>query len=137
MYKIIDSPVCPFCEENDDNFEHALYKCNLSKQTWSNFQSWLDKYDIPIQLQIPNIILGVNETLPFGQVLNTILIRIKQILISPKESRRAMSLDEIENIILDQIRVEKACTHKTSRRQKNNLLKLQSRWGHLLNLLYN
>jgi len=137
MYKIIDSPVCPFCEEADDNFEHALYKCNLSKQTWTNFQSWLDKYDIPIQLHIPNIILGVNESLPYGQVLNIILVRIKQILISPKESRRALSLDEIENIVLDQIRVERTCIHKTSRRQQNNHLKLQSKWGHLLNLLYN
>jgi len=136
LYKIIDSPICPFCEENDDNFEHALYKCDLSKQTWSNFQSWLQQYDIPIQLQIPNIIMGINEKLPFGQLLNTILTRIKLILISPKESRRALTTDEIENIILDQLQVEKISAYKNnSRKQKISYLKLQSRWGHLLNVL--
>jgi len=103
LYKIIDSPICPFCEESDDNFEHALYRCELSKQTWTSFQAWLDKYDIPVQLQISNIVMGINENFPMGQVLNTILIRIKQILISPRESRRAMTVDEIETSIGDNL----------------------------------
>jgi len=135
LYKIIDSPLCPFCEESDDNFEHALYKCDLSKHTWSNLQSWLDKYDIPIQLHIPNIIMGVNERLPYSQLINTILVRIKHILISPKEGRRAMTVDEIENVVLDQLQVERMSSCKSNHKQKISYLKLQKRWGHLLNIL--
>jgi len=136
LYKIIDSPLCPFCEQSEDNFEHALYKCDLSKYTWSNFQSWLDSNGIPFQLHIPNIILGVNEQLQFGQILNSILINIKRILLSPAEQRRAMTTQEIEKIVIDLLRTEiwskRYIKKKTTIAVETRLVK---RWGHLLNLL--
>ncbi len=138
LYKILESPICPFCEEADDNFEHALYKCELSSQTWSNFQSWLNNYDIPIQLQLPHIIMGINEMLPHGQLLNTILNRIKLILISPKENRRSLSIEELENIVLDQLHLEKVSysyNKKHSTQWQTKHLKFEKRWGHLLNVL--
>jgi len=139
LYKILESPICPFCEERDDNFEHALYKCEMSKQTWSNFQSWLDRYDIPVQLQISNIILGINEKSPYGLILNTIIIRIKQILISPKENRRLLTIEELENIVIDQMRIERVgCSYKANCAQfQSKYLKFEKRWGHLLNVLGN
>ncbi len=132
LYKILESPTCPFCEEDDDNFEHALYKCALSRHTWSNFQVWLDKYRIPVQLSISNIILGINGKITFGHLLNTLLIRIKQILLSPKESRRALSLEEIEKIVVDQLRVERIRIGKSPHKYKgSDRLIFIKRWGHL------
>jgi len=136
LYKIIDSPLCPFCEQMEDNFEHALYKCDLSKYTWSNFQLWLDQRNIPIQLHLPNIIMGIKEQIPFGQALNTILIHIKQSLLSPKAQKRAMTVQDIENIVINQLKSEMFC----NRRAKNKIplakeIRFVKKWGHLLSLL--
>jgi len=135
-YGKLDSPICPFCEDQDDGIDHALYKCDLAKYTWDNFQRWLDKYNIPFKIQVVNIIMGVKESIPFGPLLNTILLLIKRILVSPAESRRALSLQEIENIVKDQLRVEKAQINIIVKKQKNaRNLKFNKRWKHLLHMI--
>jgi len=65
LYGKIDTPTCPFCNDHDDDFEHALYKCDLSIHTWRNFQNWVDKYDIPMHIKVANIVLGVKGWLSF------------------------------------------------------------------------
>ena len=134
LYKIIDSPLCPFCEEEDDNLKHALYSCELSKLTWSNFQRWLNKYDIGIQICVSNIIFGIHENIPLGALLNTIMLQIKLILLSPKQSRRALSMDEIEQVVRDQFKIEKIVPYNKTPKIEPTTKRLQfeKRWGHLL-----
>ncbi len=137
LYKVIDTPLCPFCEEEDDNLKHALCSCELSKITWSNFQHWLNKYNIDIQIQIPNIIFGINEKLVFGPLLNTIMLQIKLILLSPKQSRRALSVEEIDKIVIEQLKTEKMFSSGRAFKVQSTAKKIQfeKRWGHLLHFL--
>jgi len=136
LYGKIDSPICPFCGDRDDDFDHALYKCDLSRHTWRNFQSWIDGCDIPVHIAISNIVLGVNENTPFSPLLNTIIVLIKRILLSPSETRRALSRVEIENAVKDQILVEKMqLTFANKRNKRNKLYRFHKRWGHLLHLI--
>jgi hypothetical protein len=134
LYKVINTPLCPFCEEEDDNLKHALYMCELSKVTWSNFQSWLNKYDINIQIRVTNIIFGIRENIAFGALLNTIMLQIKLILLSPNQTRRALSIDDIDNIISEQLKVEKVVPFSKLLKTQPSGKKLQfeKRWGHLL-----
>jgi hypothetical protein len=136
LYNKLESSQCPFCGEHEDDFNHALYKCNLSRHTWDNFQRWLDKYNIPFQIRVLNLILGVNEAAPFGSLLNTILILIKRVLLSPSENRRALSLPEIENIVRDQLQIEKAQIYLGAKSKMNTkILKLNKRWSYLLHMI--
>ncbi len=73
VYGKADSLMCPFCEDHDDDFEHALYKCDLAIHTWRNFQWWLDRHGIPAQIKVANIILGINEMTPFSLLLSTLI----------------------------------------------------------------
>jgi len=133
LYNKLESPECPFCEDHDDVLAHALYECELSRHTWSNFQSWLNKYNIPFQMQVSNVVLGIKESAPFGSLLNTITMLIKRILISPSETRRSLSLQEIENIVKDQLSVERSQIGISAKGRRNlRNLKLNKRWRHLL-----
>jgi len=137
LYKLISSPLCPFCEEEDDNLKHALYSCELSKLTWSNFQRWLNKYNITIQIQVSNIIFGIHENIAFSALLNIIMLQIKLILLSPKQSRRALSIEDIEHIVKDQLKIERVAPYnKTSKIEPTTKrLQFEKRWGHLLHSL--
>jgi len=136
QYGKLDTPECPFCDEQNDVLEHALYKCDLAKHTWQNFQRWLDKYNIPLTIQVVNVIMGIKENVPFGSLLNTIILLIKRIFISPMESRRALSLQEIENIVKVQLQVERAQVNIIVKKQKNaRILKFNKRWSYLLHMI--
>jgi len=125
--------VCPFCEESDDNFEHALYKCDLSKHTWSNFQTWLNGQNIDIRINVSNIIMGVKSSIPFGPLINTIMLQIKRILLSPSESRRALSTEEINRIVRIQYQVESITVKKANPKLRHNKFdKYKQRWAHLI-----
>lgn len=135
-YGKLDSPICPFCEDQEDALDHALYKCELSKHTWSNFQRWIDKYNIPFKIQTANIVMGVNEKIMFGPLLNTIILLIKRILVSPIESRRALSVQEIDNIVKDQLQVEKAQINAIVKKRKySRICKFKKRWSYLLHTI--
>jgi len=114
-YRIIDSDICPFCDESEDDFEHALYRCDLSKYTWSNFQTYLDKIHSNFSMTVPHIILGIARDVKHSMIINTVAMRVKQILLSPKSERRCLSVDEIVNIAKDQYQLEfaMALRHKT------------------------
>jgi len=122
LYGKIDSPICPFCGDRDDDFDHALYKCDLSNHTWRNLQRWIDSYDIPVQINVSNIVLSIKENIPFGPLLNTIIVLIKRILLSPSEARRSLSIVEIENVVKDQLMVEKIQLRFTNKKNKTNKL---------------
>ena len=44
--KIINSPVCRFCDK-EENFEHYLFDCKVTKEYWSAFLTWWNTHDIP------------------------------------------------------------------------------------------
>jgi len=136
LYGKIDSSTCIFCGESDDDFEHALYKCDLSVHTWRNLQGWIDRYQIPVQIRVSNIILGLKEGTPFSSLLNTIIVLIKRILLSPSEIRRALSMQEIENVVKDQLAVEKTQLNVFNKRNKaNKISRFNKRWNYLLQLI--
>jgi len=136
LYGKLESPICPFCEEQDDVIDHALYKCDLARHTWDNVQQWLNKYNIPFCVKVTNVILGVKENIPFGSLLNTIILLIKRILISPAENRRALSLQEIEHIVKDQLNVERSQIYAIAKKRRNTrIMRFNKRWSYLLNML--
>jgi len=135
LYGIIDSPVCPFCEDHDDDFEHALYKCDLASYSWSNFQQWLDGHNIPVKIKVANIVLGVDKEVPFGPLINTLIVLIKRILLSPSETRRALSVQEIDNVVKDQLITEKSQIKCSRRGRAGRLAKFNKRWNYLLHMI--
>ena len=115
LYRILDSAVCPFCEEADDDFEHALYKCALSKFTWQNFQTYLGLVGVNFTVTTANVIFGIPRKIKHSNIINIVLNRTKKILLSPSSDRRCLSVDEIVNIAMDQFQLELAVAERHPR----------------------
>ncbi len=66
-------------------------------------------------MTVPHIILGIAKDVKHSMIINTVALRVKQILLSPKSERRCLSVDEIVNIAKDQYQLEfaMALRHKT------------------------
>ncbi len=89
-----------------------------------------------MQIRVSNIILGLKEGTPFSSLLNTIIVLLKKILLSPSEERRALSMQEIENVVKDQLAVEKMQLNVSNKRNKaNKLSRFNKRWNYLLQLI--
>jgi len=59
-----------------------------------------------------------------------------RVLLSPTETRKALSLQEIENIVKDQLHVENSQINIIAKRRKNvRILKLNKRWSYLLYMI--
>jgi len=88
LYRILDSAVCPFCEEAEDDFEHALYKCPLSRFTWQNFQTYLGLVGVNFTVTTANVIFGIPRNIKLSGIINIVLTRIKKELAVAKRHPR-------------------------------------------------
>jgi hypothetical protein len=61
------------------------------------------------------MILGIVRDVKHSMIFNTVALRVKQILLSPKSERRCLSVDEIVNIAKNRYQLEfaMALRHKT------------------------
>jgi hypothetical protein len=62
-WKLIESDLCGFCEEEIETIYHTYLKCEVTKQFWKNLETYLyGKIDTHITLTKQDIILGCNGT---------------------------------------------------------------------------
>ncbi len=107
--------MCPFCEEADDDFEHALYKYALSRFIWQNFQTYLGLVGVNFTVTTANIIFGIPRNIKHSSIINIVSTRIKKILLSPSSDRRCLSVDQIINIAKDRFQLELAVAKRHPR----------------------
>ena len=106
-YKILDSALCPFCEEEDDDLRHAILKCPVSQSTWRHLQTVMNKLDIRYSLQPVDLVFGVGPGCRNRNVINTIIIQIKLRIASPKSEIRYIEESEIYNIMSEKLQLER------------------------------
>ena len=41
QFKLADSPLCAFCNAEEESLEHLLYFCTLSSFFWKELLSWI------------------------------------------------------------------------------------------------
>ena len=130
MYKIIDTDICPMCEEAVDDLKHSLLECPLSSITWGNMQHVLTMLGIHEELTKTDIIFGVNDLWPYRHVINTILCKIKHKLISTANDERIVTVSNIINLIRSQLKIEEHSDR--IRLVDGRKPKFIKRWGFLL-----
>ena len=57
---MIETPLCTFCQNDDESLEHFLFHWNIIKNFWLAFSSWISKQNISMEtLTLINIPFGV------------------------------------------------------------------------------
>ena len=127
--KLTNSPLCNFCNEEEDTFLHAFSECEHVNDFWNNVKDWVNQNtNNDIHLSKTDIILG-----KFGShqnALNIILLICKMYIFrSARESNR-LSLHEIKLKIQYYYQVEKKAFFS-----KGKYRKFTKRWQDYLHLV--
>ena len=79
-FKMIESPLCTFCQEEDESLEHLLFHCTITKNFWLSFLSWISEQNISMEtLTLIHILFGVfNDNEDFAILNHLILIAKSQ-----------------------------------------------------------
>ena len=74
-FKMTESPMCTFCQKEIESLEHLLFYCNITKDFWRDFSSWLTKQNIFMEiLTLINILFGVFNNNEDSIILNHLIL---------------------------------------------------------------
>lgn len=109
-YKIYteEEAICTHCHESVDDLYHGLILCPGSKRTWNSLQTLLDIRGIKVKLNIGHVVFGVPYHNHLHEPLNIVITKLKLKLLHNSESRRFLTLKNIQEIITQEFDVQKA-----------------------------
>ena len=75
-FKMIESPLCTFCQKEDESLEHLLFHCTITNYFWLACSSWISVQNISMEtLALINILFGVfNDNEDFAILNHLVLI---------------------------------------------------------------
>ena len=77
-FKMIDSPLCAFCQTEDESPEHLFFHCNKTKSFWQLLFSWFSEQKVILtSLTLKNVFFGVFHGAEDCHVVNHIILLAK------------------------------------------------------------
>ena len=79
--KLVESPLCSFCDKNEETLEHLFIFCEHSRAFWKEISSWLHECGIetlPDLTDQINIMFGLFDVDNHFMLLNHIMLIAKQ-----------------------------------------------------------
>ena len=84
-FGITQSPLCTFCQKEDESIEHLLFSCKESCEFWKHVLSWLRDKDIYVgELKEVDLIFGKFDIQDDFTLINHILLLGKYYIYSRK-----------------------------------------------------
>lgn len=101
LYKIIadDETICQHCGEGEDDFYHGLVKCPGSIASWGSLSEILHEQAINLKINVGHVLFGIDTCHPQHMMLNLVMIKMKQILLHNRDSRRFLTKDDVLSIV--------------------------------------
>ena len=77
-FKMIDSPLCAFCQTEVEPPEHLFFHCNVTKSFWQLLFSWISEQKVILpSLTLENVFFGVFYVVEDFHVVNHIILLAK------------------------------------------------------------
>ena len=132
-FGITQSPLCTFCQKEDESIEHLLFSCKESCEFWKHVLSWLRDNDINVgKLKEADLIFGKFDTQDDSTLINHILLLGKYYIYSRKCQNAKPSL---KGFIAKTKRVYSIELHIARKRDK--LTYHLKKWKKLISVLAN
>lgn len=130
-FKIIESPLCTFCQKEDESLEHLLFHCTITKNFWLAFSSWISKQNISIEtLTLINILFGVFDDNEDFVILNHLILIAKYFIYKCK----LIKIKPTIRVFFEKIKLVCHIERKIAKRN-DRLHKHYEKWGKILPLL--
>ena len=94
-WKIVQSPLCTFCDLETEDIIHLLYECPIVKKLWKNIEMWLKNKNVNINFTLCEIIFNSFHE----NVINLICTIIKQYIYRSRCFKVKPNINETLKII--------------------------------------
>ena len=127
-FKMIDSPLCAFCQTEVESPEHLLFNCNITKTFWQLLSSWLNEQKITsISLTMESVVFGVFNVAEDFLILNHVILLAKFYIYKCKLNNTPPSL----NVFIAKIKATYQIEQKIAA-ARDKLVKHYQKWNKLL-----
>ena len=122
-FKKVDSPLCSYCNEEEETPLHLFHSCLKTKQLWNRLRQYFSQF-INIPLSTPqSSILGIFDNNQHSELINHLLLIFKFYIYSARNTKQ-LNFDNLKITIKKIKEIEKELN-------RSNKLKLLKKW-HLL-----
>ena len=130
-FKMIESPLCAFCQKEDESVEHLLFYCNITENFWLAFSSWIIKQNISMEtLTLINILFGVFDDNEDFVILNHLLLIAKSFIYKCKLNKTKPAL----RVFVEKIKLVYHIERNIAKRN-DRLYKHYKKWEKLIPVL--
>ena len=80
LQKLVDSPVCTFCNNTEETLVHLFWECQKVQEFWSNLKDWLHTNFVHcnnITFTKDLIILGIKDNVITDRIFDLIILMAK------------------------------------------------------------
>ena len=95
--KLADTPLCTFCQREEETINHLFLECEYSKTLWSDIQNWLEG-DLP-NINFRDVVLGFVERQFYGRMENFCCSCIKDFFMSADFLTSLLGLKDLKCIL--------------------------------------
>ena len=115
LYKIFESPLCSFCNSENESILHLFCECDITTGIWQDIIDWLNSQGFNFEyLNDSQIILGDPR---LDAVVNRILLTTKIAIFQNKEKSKPPTLFQVLSMLKSQFKIEKFNAEKTGKRK--------------------
>ena len=111
--KLADTPVCTFCQREEETINHLLKECEYSKTLWNDIQNWLEG-DLP-NIKSQSVVLGFVERQFYGRMENFLLLLYKIFIYINKLSNKSVRFEGFKVYIKDIMKIEEKIASKNNK----------------------
>ena len=108
--KLVESPLCILCNEEEDSIQHLFWACHVSQNFWTELISWLsEKCPTCRTLALSElfIIFGIKPNQTSDKVLDLIILLAKFHIYKCKLQNTLPNILYLKNIIKNRYKIEK------------------------------
>ena len=126
-YGQIQSDLCTFCRSTEEDINHLLFKCPISKNIWTFVETYLQrKTNILIKFSDTDLIFG-SEFFPFFKLYNHIILLAKQYIYACRCKNILPDVNVLKSKIIFEYHLEKNMDFS-----KRHQEKVGEKWGPIL-----
>ena len=108
-FKKVDSPLCSYCNEEEETPLHLLHSCLKTKQIWNKLRQYFSQF-INIPHSTPqSSILGIFDNNQHSELINHLLLIFRFYTYSARNAKQ-LSLDNLKITIKKIKEIEKELT---------------------------
>ena len=117
LRKITNSPICTFCNKEEQTIEHLFWDCNITNNYWSQIEVWM-KSSFPncvnLNFSKQSILLGYADNSKTDKVIDLLILLAKFHIYVSKMNSSMPNLPTFINTAKQRFNVEKYIAYRTN-----------------------